>query len=135
MSTFEQSNPPQLIEFHSAWPEKLERPIPASRNIPDWYKNLPTEASSINEPPDVLPTLKRCPPFLEAMSCGYIIPFCADAIFTTEANGNLTFQATAPLIETHDPAQFRGAPFASSALVKFINPWIIRTPPGYSTLI
>src|SRR6266566_4805981 len=135
MSNEEQSHPAQLIEFQCGNPEKFIAPTPASRNVAEWYKDLPIEAPSINEPPEVIPTVKRCPPFLEAMSCGYIIPFCTDAIFTTDARGDLAFEANAPLIETHDPAQFRGTPFGSAVLVKFVNPWIIRTPPGYSTLI
>src|SRR5438045_9773293 len=120
---------PQLIALQTAWPDSTPPPIPASRNIAEWYKALPIEAPSVHEPPAIHPTVKRCPPFLEMMSCGYIIPFCADAIFTVEAGGNMIFEATAPLIETHDPAQYRGTPFSAALLVKFINPWIVRTPP------
>src|SRR5438105_2062014 len=117
MSEKPESNPAQLIEFHSGRHERFPPPYPASRNIVDWYKNLPIEATSTGSEAELMPTLKRCPPFLEAMSCGYIIPFCADAIFTTDAHGNLGFEATGPMVETHDPAQFRGAPFAGAILV------------------
>ena len=135
MAEEQQPNPPQLIEFHSGRHERFPKPYPASRAIAEWYKNLPIEATSTGPEPAVMPTVKRCPPFLEAMSCGYIIPFCADAVFTTDARGNLTFEATGPMVETHNPAQYRGTPFAAALLVKFINPWIIKTPPGYSTLV
>src|SRR5207248_8429326 len=38
-------------------------------------------------------------------------------------------------IETHGPVQYAGTPFAAALIVKFINLWLIKTPPGYSTLL
>jgi len=81
-------------------------------------------------------TIKRCAPFLDALSCGYIIPLAADITFTTDPQGNLSYEmeATANLIETHGPVQYAGTPFAAALIVKFINLWLVKTPPGYSTL-
>src|SRR5258706_4059553 len=121
-----------LIEFHTGGPQRFPAPFPASRGIPEWFKNL---QAGIDTPDENIPTLKRCPPFLEALSCGYLIPLAGDVIFTTDARGNLTFQATGPVVETHDPIPYQTTPFAAAVLVKFMNPWIIKTPPGYSTLL
>jgi hypothetical protein len=129
-----QSNPGPLIEFHAGGHERFPPPYPASRNIPEWYKKLSLEVSTPQEQANR--TLKRCAPFLDALSCGYIIPLCGDITFTTDAQGNLSFEveATANLIETHGPVQYAGTPFAAALIVKFINLWLVKTPPGYSTL-
>jgi hypothetical protein len=37
-------------------------------------------------------------------------------------------------VETHHPAQVAGSPWENAAVIKFINPWIVVTPAGYSTL-
>ena len=34
----------------------------------------------------------------------------------------------------HEQRQFPGAPFSAAPLIKFISPWLIKTPAGYSTL-
>lgn len=81
-------------------------------------------------------TVKRCPPFLEAMTAGYIIPVPADiTIIRTESKIDVHApDCHFPLIQMHEQRQFPGAPFANAPLVKFISPWLITTPPGYSTL-
>jgi hypothetical protein len=38
------------------------------------------------------------------------------------------------IVQTHFPEQYRGTPFENWAVMKIINPWIVKTPPGYSTL-
>lgn len=129
-----QPNPGPLIEFHARGHERFPAPYPAARNIPDWYKQLPLEVSTAEEPANR--TIKRCAPFLDALSCGYIIPLTGDITFSTDAQGNLSYEveATANLIETHGPLQYAATPFASALIVKFINLWLVKTPPGYSTL-
>jgi len=123
-----------LIEFHAGGHERFPAPYPASHNIPDWYKKLPLEVATPEEPANR--TIKRCAPFLDALTSGYIIPLAGDITFTTDAQGNLSFdvEATANLVETHGPLQYAGTPFASAIIVKFINLWLVKTPPGYSTL-
>ena len=94
------------------WPH----PKPASRFIPEEYKNLPRFTN--NNYHEV--TVKTCIPFLDSLTAGYIIPFDQDYLidpiendFTiTEANKN-------PATDFHP---------------KFINKWLIKTPPGYSCL-
>ena len=130
-----QSNPNPLIEFHAIGHERFPPPYPASRNIPDWYKDLQTECTTTGPNPEVLPTIKRCPPFLEAIASGYIIPLAGDIQFGTDARGNLSYACKHDIVQTHNAGQYKGTPFASKVIVKFLNLWIIRTPPGYSTLL
>jgi hypothetical protein len=49
------------IKFISSKPEfDLPRPIPSSKLIPEWYKNLPGVVENIE-------TMKKCIPVLEDM--------------------------------------------------------------------
>ena len=123
------------IEFH-ARPYELEifpRPIPAMRAVPEWYKGLPPALG-----PEQL-TLKRCPPFLESMMAGYVIPVPATIQFVAEP-GRLRWACldkrvkVEEMVQWHDAAQYRGAPFEKWAVLKYLNPWTVKTPPGYSTL-
>jgi len=135
MAADSQSNSNPLIEFHAIGHQRFPAPYPASRNIPDWYKDLQTEFTTAGPDPEILPTIKRCPPFLEAIAGGYIIPLADDIQFRTDARGNLSYECKNDVVHTHDAGQYKGTPFASKVIVKFINLWIIRTSPGYSTLL
>jgi hypothetical protein len=81
-----------------------------------------------------IPTVKQCPPFLEAMTCGYIIPLAGDITFTMEESGSLSFTSKGDLVDAQHHLQVRGSPIQKSLIVKFNNPWVVRTPAGYSTL-
>jgi hypothetical protein len=135
MAADSQSNPNPLIEFHAIGHQRFPPPYPASRNIPDWYKGLQTECTTTGPTPEILPTIKRCPPFLEAIASGYIIPLADDIQFRTDARGNVGYECKNDIVHTHEAGQYKGTPFASRAIIKFINVWIIRTSPGYSTLL
>jgi hypothetical protein len=124
----------QLIEFHTLQHvmEVFPRPYPASRELPKWLHDMPVEGA-----PGVS-TVKRCPPFLEAMTLGYIIPLPCDVKLIMKPDRlevQVPEHGCAPLIELHVQAQFPGAPFGNAPIIKFRNPWIIKTPPGYSTLV
>jgi hypothetical protein len=114
-------------QFHA-----IPHPYPASRAIPDWFKNMPTEVTHQNQTGS---TLKRCPPFLEAMTAGYIIPLPFDVELTVSPAGVVTPRCQYPIVSAHFPAQYAGSPFAHTAVLKFHNPWVIVTPPGYASLI
>ena len=130
-----------LIEFHTDLedPAALPAPYPATRAVPDWLKDLPMEQplqarGPAGEGPTHAPTVKQCPPFLEAMTCGYIIPLAGDVTFEMEASGSLRYTSQGDLVDTQHPAQVRGSPIQNALVVKFRNPWIVKTPAGYSTL-
>ena len=112
------------------WPH----PKPANGFIPDEYKKL--ERFGKNNFHN--PTLKTCVPFLDAMTAGYIIPFDQDYVIdpvendfaVTPANkeqSDFGFHA-----QTQLPEEWRKTTGGNAG--KFINKWLIKTPPGYSCL-
>jgi hypothetical protein len=126
---------PKLIQFHAIEKDWAPAPYPAIKALPDWLKDL---AGTIQLPGvrGNLRTVKQCPPFLDAMTGGYIIPLCGDVRFAMSEAGELTFECPNgdTSIETHHLAQVAGSPWDNAPVVKFMNPWVIVTPPGYSTL-
>ena len=77
MAAEEQSHPHPLIEFHAIGHHRFPPPYPASRNIPEWYKQLDAKFTTGGAQSQVLPTIKRCPPFLDAKlppSTQYLMP-------------------------------------------------------------
>ena len=101
---------------------------------------MPRTASSDIHGQDVR-TLKQCPPFVDAMSHGFIIPLPCDVVV---ADGVLSWDWDRPAltIDTHPrsplsfhvPAQVTGTPFfdPDTAIVKFNSFWTIELEPGYS---
>jgi hypothetical protein len=113
---------------------RIPRPYPANQLLPNWLKAMPMDRPSPTEPGAMDRTIKRCPPFLEAMTAGYIIPLPCDCHFAVDSRGQFTAQSQHPLVSSHDHAQYQGAPFEKKLVLKFRNLWIVRTPPGYSCL-
>src|SRR5205823_6243427 len=62
-----------------------------------------------------------------------IIPLVADVHFSM-GEKSLEYRSSLPILERHPLAQLQGTPFQGLPVVKFMNPWIIKTPPGYSCL-
>jgi hypothetical protein len=110
-------------------------PYPARKHMPDWYKKLPPRVEGrtvLNNG-----TVKRCAPFLDAMSIGWIIPLAADVEFITNADASgVTYQWTfpRPMVENHNPLQLVGHHELPKPPMKFLNHWLIRCPKDYSLL-
>lgn len=122
-------------------------PQPASRFIPDWYKELPSYMNGEKKPTGngtQASTIKRCMPVFDVMNHGYFITTYCD-IYVSQKEQDQEDGSTKKLpwyewpsfgpIQFHPvdqapnhPAQ-NGAPYP-----KLINPWGITTPPGYSTM-
>ncbi len=136
---------PQKITFRC--PPELEavlpRPIPALLGLPDWFKAMPQKAFSALLQTEQM-TIKRCPPVIDAMTHGFLMPLVADVrvedgIFTWDRDvpaGALTNYSRSPL-DFHDNNQVVGTPFFSEDqfVIKFTNFWTFELPPGYSLLI
>src|SRR5687768_17200413 len=118
------------IEFHTLARglDLIPHPYPAANHVPDWFKDMPADHEHGG-------TLKRCPPFLAAMTAGYIIPAPADATIVMSDDGEISARGTLNYLSTHFPAQVKGAPFGQCRIVKFENPWIIVTPADTVCLI
>lgn len=112
-------------------------PVPARKVIPKWFKALPGKLKDGLESS----TIKRCNPFLDALSVGWIIPLAADVEFTTneDASGvSYKWSFYKPMIENHGKSQIttnkEPHPDEHKPPMKFLNHWIIRVPKGYSLL-
>jgi len=113
--------------------------VPALRALPDWYKEMPVQAP--DKPPWEPGTVKACMPFFDAMTQGYIMPIWADLHVACINGETPTFTWAAggkPQIEGHQSTQLEGFPLIEKSYAdlayKFLSPWIIRTPKGYSSL-
>ena len=139
----QQEHPPTLT-FRC--PAELEGllpvPTPAREGLPDWFRSMPAQAFSATAGAED-DTVKRCPPFIDGMTYGFLIPLTCDL---RVENGEFTWKSELPAggsvafprspIGFHDPGQVAGTPMfdADRFLIKFHNLWTIETPPGYSLL-
>ena len=120
----------------------IPHPAPAKRFIPSWFKNLPDEVN-FNQL-----TIKKCVPFIDIMTSGYIIPLWQELHFyqynkdgkeiidygwSTSVNNEGNEAVT-----NHYHYQIDGSCIANKQFghmpMKFMSPWVIKTPPGYSCL-
>ena len=113
----------------------LEKPQPADRYIPEWYKDLTSYKNTnkeLDEKGDSIGTIKKCIPVFDVITAGYIITSPAELY----VDGNHKFYwPNAGLISFHPVWQAPTHPlFNGLQYPKFMNPWAIKTPKGYSTL-
>jgi len=124
------------------WADVLPSPEPAREQLPDWLRDMPATAHSALLGNNVR-TVKQCPPFVDAMGSGWIMPLAADV---TVEDGCFSWDwdlpparferlARSPL-GLHVSAQAAGSPLAQPGelFVKFNNFWAIEVPDGYSVL-
>ena len=118
--------------------DDLEQPKAASRFIPDWYSKMESYIGG-NKKPDgkgeTLATVKRCMPVFDAIAAGYIIVSPAD-VYVSIKDGQQNFEwSSFGLISFHPIKQAETHPSVKPhAYPKWVNPWAIKTPKGYSTL-
>lgn len=120
----------------------LPPPVPAVEGLPDWFKAMPQKAfNAVTQ--DESQTVKRCPPFIDAMTYGFLIPLPCDV---TVKDGEFSWALDLPVnsvnnfvrspIAFHDASQVTGTPYHADdrLLIKFNNFWTIEAPAGYSLL-
>ena len=124
---------PALIHF-------LPRPIPAHQALPEWLRSMPSKEFSELHGREIR-TVKQCPPFVDAMSHGFMIllpcdVFVEQGVFTWDWDlPPLTVEEhpSSPL-SFHVPAQIAGTPFhdGHSCALKFNSFWTIELEEGWS---
>ena len=103
-------------------------PKPSKYFLPQWVKNIPPYI-------DQKQTGKRCVPMIDAMISGYTIVLTEDIRVSHKDEQPYYEWTTGGGIEFHQPEQVRGNPIASThSMPKWISPWGIETPKGYSCL-
>jgi hypothetical protein len=119
--------------------EFCEKPYPASKLIPDWWKDSSSSFKNPHNQNFTLPTFKGCMPILDVLTAGYLIPLHAD-IEVLNNNGFPVINSNTfrPVVEQHMPQKLNGLEIPegySQFIFKYLNNWIIKTPPGYSALV
>jgi len=64
-------------------------PIPAYQGIPDWFKNIPPERDFGLLNPRSKSTVKKCMPFLDALTTGYLLRCPQDIYVGKDINNNI----------------------------------------------
>ena len=146
----------QSIEFKTDVKglEKTAPVRPSSFYLPSWFKDMSDyiESDAVHEKgkPNYFGkkgiiakkwsggTVKRCPAIVDLISEGFIIPMWCDFLIQRDMDtlewDNKNFKYG---IDFHGKKQIKGWNLKKTDFpegVKFLNPWRIYTPPGYSVL-
>lgn len=146
----------QLVRFSTSNAVAFEhfKPAPVKTVMPDWFAKLAMKhAGAHTSAKDFIEkgldvknlrsqglTAKACMPMRDYMTSGYVIKTHADISFTVEedAEGNENFwyvTTDSQAVQTHRNFQLPSTgDGVTRDYIKFINPWMVTTPPGYSCL-
>lgn len=128
----------KIIFTNTSVIKEIEQPKPAFDFIPDWYKQMESYLGGKKKPNGngaSTATIKRCMPVFDAITAGYILTLPADVYVSIKDGGQLFEWADLKLIEFHPVEQAPNHPEVKPhAYPKWMNPWAIQTPKGYSTL-
>ena len=126
-------------------PEKYY-PKSASKFIPEWYQESKSYMNDEKIPDGnggTSATIKRCMPVFDSIVSGYIITTIVDVWVKQIARENNNIEIKQPFYEwpSYTPLSFHPVDQAPNypnntghtvAYPKWMNPWSIKTPPGYS---
>lgn len=123
-------------------------PRPANKFIPNWFKELPNSYHKSGNPIEFVGdkleiglTMKKCPPVLDYLCSGYIIPLWADLIVDDTQDDKTKFGWYTPeaMVDGHTEQQLTGSNILQEnkgpTVYKLNCPWRIKTPKGYSCYI
>lgn len=134
------------IIFTDTLEYNLYPPIPAIKNIPQWYLDMNEYATGKKEPKieifnnevttHATPTIKKCMPVFDAITAGYIL-FTPFDLYIKQEEGKPFYMWQRGKIEFHSKVEFNLYPKLNeyTSVPKFVNNWIIETPKGYSCLV
>jgi hypothetical protein len=103
-------------------------PKPAKSFIPDWYKDIEAGKDLIN--------VKKCMPFLDSMSNGYIQTTWCDINIINEADKlRIMFDSKVPLFKYREKSDMPIDDFFYNIEFSWQRPWSTILPKGYSALV
>jgi hypothetical protein len=102
--------------------------VPSVKALPEWLKSLGPRVSTTVDGVDNLEvfTVKKCIPFLDAMTTGYMVVAAQDIDVKTSDS-----------VTTHPIEQLGGMPVSDEfeyVAYKWLNSFLIKTPEGYSCM-
>ncbi len=115
----------------------IAEPVPAREALPEWFRRIPAVDKQRLSTTDNALTVKRCMPFLDALSAGWVLPLAATVRLEIRDNGQTVdagwdFDKT--MVSNHHSYQVAGHPMQPRPPCKIHNHWTIRTPKGWSCL-
>lgn len=134
----------EIISFycHPEYDGVLPEPEPAIKFLPKWFKDLNHELDETKDQfGNSMMTAKMCLPLIDGMSLGYVIKLAGDVRIRSNRNClqiDHIDPPFRPLIEYHNSAQVGGnnkLKQNQGNIIKFLNFWVIKTSPGWSSLI
>jgi len=119
--------------------------LPASEFIPEWYRQSPIKTPqtfselSLTAQGATNSTYKRCTPFFDAMTSGYIAYLTADIEVIQRPNGTpfIANRTNRLIVSDHSEQQWIGLPEPSGyhrVVYKWHNQFSFNSPEGYSLL-
>ena len=128
-------------------------PIPVSKALPDWYKEMTTyhknDKNLLRTSCEMetgggyasSATAKKCISIFDTISSGYYLLLPVDVFFDATEEEQVYFRWRMPNMEfvlRHSPEQIAGYPFYEhlhSDMLRWVPHWMFETPPGYSALV
>lgn len=107
--------------------EFVMSPQPAKKIIPDWYKNIKSAKD--------FPNVKKCIPFLDSMSSGYIQTTWCDINITEEDGIKVVFDSEVPIVGSRKTSDMPVDKSFHETEFVWQRPWSTILPDGYSALI
>jgi hypothetical protein len=118
------------ITFTSVFPQyDIPHPIPASRGVATWWRKAPLVKDQVH-------TMKKCTPILDALTAGYLISLPVD-VYKAKNVVKFGERFDIQFVSEHFKSQTEAYPVPEEfddQPYKWINPWKITTPKGYSCL-
>lgn len=128
-----------IIFTNTSAVKNIPEPKPSSQFIPQWYKDIDSYVTGKKIPNtkgSTSGTVKRCIPVFDAVTSGYIITSAADVYISLKGELPWYEWASLDLIEFHPVEQAPNHPKNTGfSYPKWMNPWSIETPKGYSVLV
>ena len=131
--------PRPVVEFLCRPEDKgiIAEPVPAKSVLPTWFRQLPgIDKSHVTATNNGI-TVKRCLPFVDALSAGWIVPLAAPVRLEISEGGQTVsagWEFDREMVSNHGAFQIAGSPYEPRPPMKFHNHWTIRTPKGWSCL-
>lgn len=119
--------------------DALPAPVPAHSALPQWLRRMPAKAYSELHGRDIR-TVKQCPPFVDAMTHGFMILLPCD-VAVRDGRFSWNWDIAAPAAKRHPRAplsfhvaeQTAGAPLSNGrAAIKFNSFWTVELAAGWS---
>jgi hypothetical protein len=131
-----------LFRCDPALADHLPRPQLARGQLPDWLRQMPATWFSELHGREVR-TVKHCPPFIDAMSFGFLVSLPCD-VHVDGRRFNWDWSIPAPKtrnyprapLSFHDGSQLVQSPLwkAGRSAIKFNSFWTIELEPGWSLI-